>query len=107
MTVITPLSDRVLVVPAEKQTTTATGLFLPESAQEKPQQGYVIAIGNGMQINSENRIPMDVQVGDKVLFAKYIGTEVKIDGERVFLMRQADIMAVILDDEDYSEEDTE
>ena len=91
-----PLADRVVVEPLEQEETFAGGqLVLPETAKEKPQQGKVLAIGEGRLDENGNRIPMDVAVGDKVLYAKYGGTEVKIDGEKLLILRESDILAVI------------
>ena len=94
MTKIRPLADRVVVkvVKAEK---TAGGIMLPDSAQEKPQLGEVIAVGLGKQDDSGKRAPMDVKVGDRVLFAKYSGTEVKLDGEEFLLLAEKDILGVV------------
>ena len=91
-----PLADRVVVEPLEQEETFADGqLVLPETAKEKPQQGKVLAIGEGRLDENGNRIPMDVTVGDKVLYAKYGGTEVKIDGEKLLILKESDILAII------------
>ena len=90
-----PLHDRVLVRRIEEDEKTAGGIILPDTAKEKPMQGEVIAVGNGkVQENGEQR-PLDVKAGDKVLFGKYSGTEVKVDGEELLVMREDDIMGVI------------
>lgn len=92
---IRPLGDRILVEPVEKEETIAGGLLLPETAKEKPQQGNVLAAGEGRRDDDGKRIPMDVKVGDKVLFAKYAGTEIKLDGKKLLIMKEADILGVI------------
>ncbi|NWF68061.1 MAG: co-chaperone GroES [Chloroflexi bacterium] len=93
---IRPLGDRVLVEPIEQEETIAGGmLVLPETAKEKPQQGNVVAVGAGRHDEDGERIPMDVKAGDKVLFAKYAGTEVKIDGKKYLIMKEADILGIL------------
>ena len=93
---IRPLGDRVVVEPIEQETTTASGLVLPESAKEKPQQGLILAAGKGRwDDEGENRIPLDVKEGDKVLFAKYAGTEIKLNDKKVLIMKESDILGVI------------
>ncbi len=92
---IRPLHDRVVVRRMEEERTSAGGIVLPGSATEKPSQGEVIAVGNGKKLDSGETVALDVKVGDKVLFGKYSGTEVKIDGEEVLVMREEDIMGVI------------
>jgi len=94
---IRPLADRVLVEPIEQEETIAGGLLLPETAKEKPQQGAVLAAGNGRRDEDGERIEMDVKVGDKVLFAKYAGTEIKLDGKKLLIMKESDILGVIED----------
>ena len=92
---IRPLHDRVVVRRTEDERTSPGCIVIPDSAAEKPMQGEVVAVGNGkLQDNGELR-PLDVKVGDKVLFGKYSGTEVKVDGEEVLMMREDDIMGVI------------
>ena len=92
---IRPLHDRVIVRRMEEERTTAGGIVLPGSAAEKPVQGEVLAVGKGKILESGDVRPMDLKVGDKVLFGKYSGTEVKIDGEEILVMREEDIMGVI------------
>jgi chaperonin GroES len=92
---IRPLADRVIVEPIEQEEVTASGLFIPETAKEKPQQGNVLAAGEGRRDDDGKRVPMDVKVGDKVLFAKYAGTEIKIDGKKLLIMKESDILGVI------------
>lgn len=90
-----PLNDRVVVEPIEQETTTASGLVLPETAKEKPQQGKVLAVGPGNRDEDGERMTLDVEVGDTVLFAKYAGTEIKIDGNKVLIMKESDILGVV------------
>lgn len=90
-----PLGDRVLVKPAPKEEKTSSGLYISSGAQEKPQRGEVIAVGAGKLDDKGERIPVDVKVGDVVIYGKYGGNEVKIDGEEYLLMRDSDIYAVV------------
>lgn len=91
-----PLGDRLLIEPAEQEETFAGGqLVLPETAKEKPQQGTVLAAGAGRMDDDGERIPMDVKVGDRVLFAKYAGTEIKLDGKKLLIMKESDILGII------------
>ena len=90
-----PLADRLVVEPIEQEDVTAGGIILPETAKEKPQQGKVIAAGPGRTDEDGKRIPMDVSVGDKVLYAKYSGTEIKLDGKKVLILRESDILAIV------------
>jgi chaperonin GroES len=92
---IRPLHDRVIVKRVEEETTSAGGIVLPGSAAEKPSQGKVVAIGSGKPLDNGQLRPMDVKVGDKVLFGKYAGNEVKVDGEDLIVMREEDIMAIL------------
>lgn len=92
---IRPLQDRVIVRRMEEERTSAGGIVIPDSAAEKPIQGKVIAVGPGKILDNGDRRPVDVKAGDKVLFAKYSGTEVKIDDEEYLVMREEDIMGVI------------
>ena len=92
---IRPLHDRVVVRRKEEETTSPGGIVLPGAAAEKPVQGEIIAVGKGKTNNSGDVTPLDVKVGDTVLFGKYSGTEVKIGGEEVLVMREEDIMGVI------------
>lgn len=89
-----PLGDRVIVKPIEQEETTASGIVLPETAKEKPQKGEVLAAGPG-RIEDGDRIEMDVAVGDKVIYAKYVGTEFKLDGEKLLILSEKDILAKI------------
>ncbi|AEE26905.1 co-chaperone GroES [Francisella hispaniensis] len=92
---IRPLQDRVLVRRAEEETKSAGGIILTGSAQEKPSQGEVVAVGNGKKLDNGSTLPMDVKVGDKVLFGKYSGSEVKAGDETLLMMREEDIMGII------------
>jgi len=92
---IRPLHDRVIVKRVEEETKTAGGIVLPGSATEKPSQGTVLAVGTGKALDNGTVRPVDVKVGDRVLFGKYAGNEVKIDGDDLIVMREDDIMAVL------------
>lgn len=92
---IRPLHDRIIVERLEEETKTAGGIIIPDSAKEKPQQGKIIAVGKGKKTEDGKVLPLDVKVGDKVLFGKYAGTEVKIEGKEFLMMREEDIMGVI------------
>ncbi len=90
-----PLGDRLVVEPIEQEEVTAGGIVLPETAKEKPQQGKVLAVGPGARDEDGDRIAMDVKVGDKVLYAKYGGTEFKMDGKKLLILRESDLLAII------------
>ncbi len=92
---IRPLNDRVVVKRHEEETKTKGGIIIPDSAKEKPLEGTVVAIGSGKVLKNGKSMPLDVKVGDKVLFGKYSGTEVKLDGEEHTLLREDDILAVL------------
>jgi chaperonin GroES len=92
---IRPLHDRVIVKRVEEETTTPGGIVLPGSAAEKPSQGVILAVGNGKQLDNGTIRALEVKVGDKVLFGKYSGNEVKVDGEELIVMREEDIMGVL------------
>jgi chaperonin GroES len=92
---IKPLEDRILVQANEAETTTASGLVIPDTAKEKPQEGTVIAVGPGRVDDKGNRVPIDVNVGDTVLYSKYGGTEVKYGGEEYLVLSARDVLAVI------------
>jgi chaperonin GroES len=92
-----PLGDRLVVKPLESEEVTASGIVLPETAKEKPQKGEVLSVGPGARDEDGKRIAMDVKAKDKVLFAKYAGTEFKIDGEKVLILRESDILAILED----------
>jgi chaperonin GroES len=90
-----PLGGRVIVEPIEQEEMTAGGIILPETAKEKPQEGKILAAGPGDRDEDGDRIPMEVKVGDKVLYAKYSGTEVKVEGKKLLILRESDILAIV------------
>jgi len=90
-----PLHDRVIIKRLDNETKTASGLVIPETAAEKPDQGEILAVGTGKKDESCKVIPLDVKVGDRVLFGKYAGQTVKVDGDELLVMREEDIMAVV------------
>jgi chaperonin GroES len=90
-----PLADRLVVEPIEREEMTASGIYVPETAKEKPQEGKVLAAGPGAKDEEGKRIPMDVQVGDRVLYAKYAGTEVKLEEKKVLILKESDILAIL------------
>ena len=90
-----PLGSRVVVEPIEQEDVTAGGIVLPETAKEKPQKGKVLSVGAGDRDDNGKRIAMDVKVGDTVLFAKYAGTEIKVDGKKLFILRESDLLAIV------------
>ena len=92
-----PLHDRVIVKRMEEERTSPGGIVIPDAATEKPIKGEIVAAGNGKILESGEKRPLDIQAGDKVLFGKYSGTEVKVEGEELLVMREEDIMAVIED----------
>ena len=91
-----PLADRVLVKPKAREDMTKSGIVLPDTVKEKPQEGSVIAVGTGKVLEDGSRVPMEIKVGDSVLYAKYAGTEYKIDGEEHLILRESDILAIVL-----------
>ncbi len=90
-----PMQDRIIVKRLEEETKTAGGILIPDTAKEKPQKGEVVAVGNGKKTDDGKVIPLDVKAGDKVLFGKYAGTEIKIEGEEYLIMREDDILGVM------------
>jgi chaperonin GroES len=90
-----PLGNRVVVEPIEQEEMTAGGIVLPETAKEKPQKGSVLAVGPGERDDDGKHIPMDVKEGDTVLFAKYSGTEIKVDGKKLLILRESDLLAIV------------
>jgi chaperonin GroES len=90
-----PLGNRVVVEPLEEEDITPGGIVLPETAKEKPQKGTIIAVGPGDRDEHGNRMPLEVSVGDTVLFAKYSGTEIKVDGNKLLILRESDLLAII------------
>ena len=95
MAKIRPVGDRVVVQPAAREEMTRSGIVIPDTAKEKPQEGKVIAVGRGRLLENGERAPMEVQEGDRVLFAKYGGTEFKLDSEEYLVLRESDILAII------------
>ncbi len=92
---IRPLHDRILVARVEQEQKTAGGIIIPDTAQEKPMKGKIVAVGNGAKSEDGKTIPMDVKVGDTVLFAKWGGTEITVDGKEYLIMKESDVLAVI------------
>jgi chaperonin GroES len=90
-----PLQDRILVERVEEATTTKGGIIIPDSAKEKPAEGKVVAVGNGKLSDDGKRIPLEVKKGDRILFGKYSGTEVKIDGDEYLIMREEDVLGIV------------
>jgi chaperonin GroES len=90
-----PLADRVLIKPKEREETTRSGIVLPDTAKEKPQEGLIVAAGPGRVLDDGTRVPLDVKVGDSVLYAKYAGTEYKIDNVEHLIVKETDILAVV------------
>ncbi len=94
-TSIRPLNDRIIVRRVEDQEQMRGGLYIPDTAKEKPQEGEVIAVGNGKLLDNGQRIAIDLKAGDKVLFGKYSGTEIKLDGEEYLILREDDVLGVV------------
>ncbi len=94
---IKPLQDRLVIKRIEEEEKTKGGIIIPDSAKEKPQEGRVVAIGDGKTLESGQKAPLTVKPGDKILFGKYSGTEIKIDGEEHLIMREDDVLAVVQD----------
>ncbi|NIZ93623.1 co-chaperone GroES [Kineococcus rubinsiae] len=92
---ITPLEDRIVVKPLDAEQTTASGLVIPDTAKEKPQEGEVLAVGPGRVDDNGNRVPVDVSVGDKVIYSKYGGTEVKYGGDELLILSARDVLAKV------------
>jgi len=92
---VRPLHDRLLVRRIEEKETVRGGIIIPDTAKEKPQEGEVLAVGNGKILDNGTKLPLDVKVGDKILFGKYSGTDIKIDGEEVLILREDEVLAVI------------
>ena len=93
--VLKPLEDRIVVSPLEAEQVTASGLVIPDTAKEKPQEGEVLAVGPGRIDDKGNRVPLDVQVGDRVIYSKYGGTEIKHGGEEYLILSARDVLAVV------------
>jgi chaperonin GroES len=94
---VRPLNDRILVKRLAEDSKTAGGLFIPDSAKEKPSRGEIIAVGHGKLDDSGKRVPLEVKAGERILFGKYAGTEIKLDGEEHIILREDDVLAVIED----------
>jgi chaperonin GroES len=92
---IRPLHDRIIVKRLEEEQKTKGGIIIPDSAKEKPQEGEVLAVGNGKVLDDGKKVPLDVKVGDKVLFSKYSGTDIKIDGEEYLIIKEDDVQAIV------------
>jgi chaperonin GroES len=92
---VRPLHDRMVVRRIEEKETAKGGIIIPDTAKEKPQEGSVLAVGNGKILENGTKVAMDVKVGDKILFGKYSGTEIKIDGEEVLILREDEVLAVL------------
>jgi chaperonin GroES len=92
---VRPLHDRLLVRRIEEKETVKGGIIIPDSAKEKPQEGEVLAVGNGKILDNGQKVALDVKVGDKILFGKYSGTDIKIDGEEVLILREDEVLAVL------------
>ena len=92
---VRPLNDRLLVKRIEEKETVKGGIIIPDTAKEKPQEGEVLAVGNGKILENGTKIPLDVKVGDKILFGKYSGTDIKIDGEEVLILREDEVLAIV------------
>jgi chaperonin GroES len=95
MTKVRPLHDRLLVRRIEENETAKGGIIIPDTAKEKPQKGEVLAVGNGKILDNGTKVPLDVQVGNKILFGKYTGTDIKIDGEEVLILREDEVLAIL------------
>jgi chaperonin GroES len=92
---IKPLEDKIVVQASEAETTTASGIVIPDTAKEKPQEGEVIAAGSGVKTEDGKLLPLDVKAGDRILFGKWSGTEVRVDGEDLLIMKESDILGIV------------
>ena len=92
---VRPLSDRLLVRRVEEKETVKGGIIIPDTAKEKPQEGEVIAVGSGKVLDNGTKVEMDVKVGDKILFGKYSGTDIKVDGEEMLILREDEVLAIL------------
>lgn len=92
---IRPLHDRIIVKRLEEEQKTKGGIIIPDSAKEKPQEGEVLAVGNGKVLDDGKKVPLDVKVGDKILFSKYSGTDIKVDGEEYLIIKEDDVQAIV------------
>jgi chaperonin GroES len=93
---IRPVGDRVVVKPAAKEEVTKSGIVIPDTAKEKPQEGIVVSVGSGKLLENGDRIPLEIKEGDRVLYAKYGGTEFKLDGEEYLVLRESDVLAILV-----------
>ena len=93
---IRPVGDRVVVKPTVKEEITKSGIVIPDTAKEKPQEGEVIAVGSGKLLENGDRVPLEIKIGDRVLYAKYGGTEFKLDGDEYLVMRESDVLAILV-----------
>jgi chaperonin GroES len=93
---IRPVGDRVVVRPAAKEEVTKSGIVIPDTAKEKPQEGVVVAVGSGKLLDNGDRVALEIKEGDRVLYAKYGGTEFKLDGEEYLVLRESDVLAILL-----------
>jgi chaperonin GroES len=92
---VRPLHDRLIIKRIEEKETVRGGIIIPDTAKEKPQEGKVLAVGNGKILENGTKVPLDVKVGDKILFGKYSGTDIKIDGEEVLILREDEVLAIV------------
>ena len=92
---VRPLHDRLIIKRIEEKETVKGGIIIPDTAKEKPQEGKVLAVGNGKILENGTKVPLDVKVGDKILFGKYSGTDIKIDGEEVLILREDEVLAIV------------
>jgi len=92
---VRPLGDRVVVKVLEQEEKTASGIVLPDTAKEKPQQGKILAVGTGKMLDSGEKVPLEVNEGDKIIFSKYAGTEIKLEGEELLILSERDILAIV------------
>jgi len=95
ITSLRPLGDRVVIRPLARETVTKSGIVLPDTAKEKPQEGEILAVGPGKVLDNGKRITLEVKIGQRILFAKYSGTEVKIEGEEYLILRESDILGIV------------
>jgi chaperonin GroES len=92
---VRPLHDRLIIKRVEEKETVKGGIIIPDTAKEKPQEGKVLAVGNGKILENGTKVPLDVKVGDKILFGKYSGTDIKVDGEEMLILREDEVLAVL------------
>ena len=92
---VRPLHDRLIIKRIEEKETVKGGIIIPDTAKEKPQEGQVIAVGNGKLLDNGTKVPLDVKAGDKILFGKYSGTDIKIDGQEYLILREDEVLAIV------------